>query len=146
MQMKEQHPQFTHTTKIWNGGRWGGFCPHHSPTLCQSPYMHCIIWPHFTKEKMRPRTFKTCVLVTALPPVKTLRYSLIVTLVSCILFLGLVLTAFCDSSPISWPLAMRKQLFRSFAYVLTPLLGSTLVPLMCFWSWLVSFQGGSEEL
>ena len=133
-------------TQTWNGGRWRGFCPHHSPTLCQSPYMHCIIQPHFTIESMRPRESKTCVLVTALPPVKTLRYSLIVTLVSCILFLGLLLTAFYDSSHISWPLAMRKQPFRSFAYVLTPFLGWTLVPLMFFWTWLVSFQGGSEEL
>lgn len=83
-------------TQTWNGGRWRGFCPHHSPTLCQSPYMHCIFQPHFTIESMRPRESKTCVLVTALPPVKTLRYSLIVTLVSCILFLGLLLTAFYD--------------------------------------------------
>ena len=104
MQMKEQHPQFTYThththththtqLEMEVGGR--DFAPTtHLP-------MHCIIRPHFTKEKMRPRESKTCVLVTALPPVKTLRYSLIVTLVSRILFLSLVLTAFCDSSCIS---------------------------------------------
>ena len=109
-QMREEHPQLK--KKLYmrvEGGEFTSTKHLHANVLTCIVSLICIIQPHFTKERMRPKEAKSHALVTVPPPGKIARCSLTVTLIARIPSLGLVLTPFHDSSPISLSLVIQMQ-------------------------------------